>query len=147
MPSFLKAWAPVILWSAFIFYLSTDTFSSANTSQVITPLLLSIFSSASPDLVETVHDLIRNLAHWTEYFIWASLVIRAFRRDKGREWKRRWIHWTMMMVLFYALSDEFHQMFVPSRTPLLRDVMLDVFGGACGVFWMYLRQRKYRSCG
>jgi len=33
----------------------------------------------------------------------------------------------------YAVSDEFHQYFVPGRGPRWGDVMLDSFGAALGI--------------
>jgi len=42
------------------------------------------------------------------------------------------------MVFLYAASDEFHQIFVPSRTALVSDVIIDTTGGAIGLllFWL-----------
>ena len=46
-------------------------------------------------------------------------------------------------VLVYALSDEFHQLFVPGRSGELRDVMIDTAAGVVGVCLAYLIHRKY----
>jgi VanZ family protein len=43
----------------------------------------------------------------------------------------------LVFILLYAIGDEFHQSFVPSRTASLGDVTIDVLGGICGVVWMY----------
>jgi VanZ family protein len=144
MSTFVKAWGPVLLWSALIFFFSTDTFSSPHTSRIIRPLVLLIIPDASPELLETAHDSTRKLAHWAEYFILALLLIRAFRMQTNR-WDQRWLGWSFAIVSIYALGDEFHQTLVASRAPAWSDVMLDIFGGTCGTFWMYLRESKYRG--
>jgi VanZ family protein len=48
---------------------------------------------------------------------------------------------TVAFIIVYALSDEFHQLFVPSRTASFGDVMIDVLGGICGIFWMVWYRR------
>ena len=40
---------------------------------------------------------------------------------------------TLLLVFLYAASDEFHQSFVPTRTPLFSDVLIDTAGGAIGL--------------
>lgn len=137
----LKAWGPVILWAALIFYLSTDRFSSSNTAQILE--LLWVFPSMSAELLETIHSFVRKSAHWAEYFVFALLLLRAFRGENGNGWKWRWAGFTLLVVLFYALSDELHQALVPSRYPRLGDAMLDFFGGCCAVFWTYLSQNRW----
>jgi VanZ family protein len=43
----------------------------------------------------------------------------------------------LALVLLYALSDELHQTFVPTRTASITDVMIDVLGGICGILWLF----------
>jgi len=143
MRSFLKSWGPVILWAVLIFFFSTDQFSSANTSQIIGPLVRWIYPKASLELQESVHFLVRKFGHWSEYFILSLLLMRAFDGEKRNEWRGRWAGWTLVLILFYALSDELHQVFVPSRSALLSDSMLDFLGGGCAVLWKYL-SRNWR---
>ena len=52
----------------------------------------------------------------------------------------------LSLVFLYAASDEFHQRFVPTRTPLVSDVFIDTCGGAAGMFalWIFGRLRKRR---
>ena len=40
--------------------------------------------------------------------------------------------------MLYAASDEFHQSFVPTRTPLVSDVLIDTAGGAIGLLALWL---------
>jgi VanZ family protein len=65
------------------------------------------------------------------------LVLRALRNETGKKWEFRHAVLTLVFILVFALSDEWHQTFVPSRTASFGDVMIDVIGGICGIFWMY----------
>ena len=75
-----------------------------------------------------IHHLVRKCAHFTEYFILSLLVLRGIRAG-SREVHLRWALLTILIVAAYASLDEFHQRFVPGRTPAVRDVLLDITGG------------------
>jgi len=142
MRSFLKSWGLVIVWAIVIFSFSTNRFSFSNTDRIIRPLVRWIFPHASLELQESIHFLVRKSGHWTEYFIFSLLLLRAFRDQKRNEWQGGSAIWTLILVLFYALSDELHQAFVPSRSAHFSDSMLDFLGGSCAVFWKYLRRNR-----
>jgi VanZ family protein len=142
--SFLKNWAPVILWSGFIFYFSTDSFSSSNTASVFRALLLWIIPGAPEPLQEGLHELVRKSGHWAEYFVLSAFLLRAINRDKFDRWRGQSVGWTLVWTFLYALGDEWHQAFVPSRSASLGDVFIDFFGGMCGALWMYFRHERSR---
>ena len=83
----------------------------------------------------------RKLGHWTEYFVLAVLILRALRNETGKRWELRHAALTLVFIFVYALSDELHQVFVPSRTASFGDVMIDVLGGICGILWMVWYRR------
>jgi VanZ family protein len=146
MRSFVKWWLPVILWAVLISLFSTNEFSSANTSRVIDPIILWFMPHASIQLQEMLHHTLRKLGHLSEYFILSLLLLRAFQGD--RTWKlvqARWVVWTLLLVLLYALADEWHQSFVPSRTSSLADCMINFLGGVCAVGWRLLQQFEHRE--
>jgi VanZ family protein len=142
MRSFLRSWFPVILWALLISLFSTDEFSSSNTSRIIGPFVLWIIPNASPQLQETIHHVVRKLGHWSEYFVLSWLLLRGFQGERRRALQRRWVVWTLLLVLVYALVDELHQAFVPTRSARLADSLINFFGGICAVGWRYLRQPK-----
>jgi VanZ family protein len=74
--------------------------------------------------------------------VFAVLVLRALRNETGKKWEVRHAVHTLIFILLYALSDELHQVFVPSRTASFGDVMIDVLGGICGIFWMVWYRRS-----
>jgi len=133
--------APVLLWMIVIFILSTDSFSSAATTPLVAPFLfLHLFPGLSAiHVVETIELLIRKLAHGSEYFILAILLMRAVNaRSAGIVTKRHMI-WSLTVAVIYALSDEWHQSFVPSRSASVSDVIIDAIGASCGILSSYLR--------
>jgi VanZ family protein len=139
LTDFIKRWLPVLLWLCFVFFMSTGTFSAENTSLVIKPLLDFLFPGLSPDQITSIHGIIRKGAHVFEYFFLGFLLLRAFSAGSPGGWKWRWSLLAMIGVAIYALSDEFHQSFVPTRTASMRDVGIDAMGGLLsqfvGVVW------------
>jgi VanZ family protein len=112
-----------------IFWMSTGSFSADNTSRIIEPILRFLFSAISSEDIDLVHVLIRKAAHVTEYFILGLLFFRAFRGESSQRWQLSWTIAAVIAVIFYAMSDEFHQSFVGARTASLIDVGIDSMGG------------------
>ncbi|MGB7767502.1 MAG: VanZ family protein [Verrucomicrobiia bacterium] len=145
--SIFKYWLPVVIWMAVIFTASSDTHSYQHSSRLIAPLLYWLFPHISAGTVDWIVFIARKCAHLTEYFIFAPLLWRALRQPKKndpRPWNWREAGIALLVVALYAASDEFHQIFVPTRTPAVHDVVIDTLGGAAGLFalWLLGRWRK-----
>jgi len=67
VPTWLRAWWPVVLWACFIFTMSTDTFSSEHTASVLEPILRWLDPSLTANQFELIHHIIRKCAHFTEF--------------------------------------------------------------------------------
>jgi VanZ family protein len=145
---FLKFWLPVLFWMAVIFTASADSHSSEHTSRFIEPILRWLFPNMSPDHIEDIHHLIRKCGHLTEYAVFALLVWRALHFTKNHlpPWSWPKVGGTLLIVFFYAASDEFHQSFVPTRTARVSDVFIDTAGGAIGLLalWFFNHCRNRR---
>jgi VanZ family protein len=113
----------------FISIFSMAGFSSINTSRFIGPLLLWLFPDISEARLASIHLLIRKAGHVTEYAILAFLLRRAFVTSTKSFMQRNWFELGLVIIVCYALLDEFHQSFVPSRTASLYDSAIDVVGG------------------
>ncbi len=142
--NFMKYWVPVILWLAFIFWMSTGTFSSENSSLVIEPVLRFLAPEISSQAVELIHGIIRKAGHVTEYFILGLLLFRAFRGPSGKPWQWTWAFFAVIGAVLWSLSDEYHQSFVPTRTGSFTDVGFDAAGGILAQLasWLRLRTRQ-----
>jgi VanZ family protein len=123
------AWLVVILWCGFIHWMSSNAFSAQNTSTILEPLLRFLMPSISEAKIQVVHFVVRKMAHLTEYFIAGTLLFRAFRDESGNERVWRWACYSILIVVLIALSDEFHQSFLASRTASMKDVGIDTLGG------------------
>ena len=142
----LWRYGPVVAWVCFIFFASTASFSAANTSRILRPLLLWLSPGISEAAIAEVHFLVRKAAHFTEYAVLALLAARAFGTSPRRGLSGRWWLVSFALVACVALSDEYHQSFVPSRTASVYDSLLDTAGGAaalaCAALWLALRRRR-----
>jgi VanZ family protein len=132
-----KKWLLVAAWAGLIFYFSTDQFSSLNTGEIFRVLLSWLYLDMPTEDIEPLHGSIRKLGHWGEYFILSVLFLWALQNETGRKSKLRQAVHTLIFVLLYAIGDEFHQSFVPSRTASVSDVMINAVGGICGISWTY----------
>ncbi len=131
-PKYAKYWIPVALWTILIFWMSTATFSAKNTSLIIEPLLRFFMPDLPFEQIKSIHGLIRKIGHLAEYFILGILVFRGFRGVSPRPVILKSIFCTILVLVTYAISDEFHQTFVSSRTPSAIDVCIDTAGGILG---------------
>ena len=129
MRRLLTHYLPLIAWLAFISFASSGSFSAGNTSRIIGPLILWLFPNTTPETLVTVHFITRKLAHFTEYAILGFLAARAFRTSPRPAISSRWFLISATLVVTFALMDEYHQSFVPSRTGSFYDSLIDMAGG------------------
>ena len=137
-------WVALLLWIGIIFFFfSTDSFSYAETSSVIVPVLKFLFPFLSPPQLELAHDVCRKAGHVLEYFVLGILAWRAFR--PGQKGLARANVLVLLLVLAVALGDELHQSFVPSRTSALTDVGYDLIGGVIAVLSLSRLRNETRT--
>lgn len=143
----LWRYGPVILWAAAIFVFSSGLFSGSNTSSVLRPLVLWVYPSATDTGLAIVHGLVRKTSHFVEYAILALLLARAFRTSLREFLRDHWFAVSLTFVALYALSDEFHQSFVSSRTASIYDCLIDTAGGLAALTALALRSRVRTASG
>ena len=106
MKRLLVAWGPATLWAAVLFYLS------------------SLRVHDGPPLVE-IND---KVVHGILFGVLGGLLAWGRTRAPSRAG-----HGLLLTLGFlYALSDEFHQRFVPGRTPSGWDLLADGIGLVVG---------------
>jgi VanZ family protein len=144
----LARWWPALVWAVVISLFSTGAFTEEHTSSVIIPILHWLLSKASYATLFAIHHYIRKTAHFVEYFVFSLLVLRAIRAGR-QDTRLTWALAAIIIVAAYAALDEFHQSFVPGRTPLITDVLLDTTGGTIAqivaafvLLWGHVRQRR-----
>lgn len=112
---------PVIVWCGLIFYLSAQPY-------------LKVSQDTWTDL------LLRKAAHIGEYAILFLLTYRALHTLP----KQRRTLYSALFAIGYAMSDEWHQSFVPGRGPSIRDVGVDSIGVFLAVVWVRMKQRLWK---
>lgn len=140
----LWRYGPLVLWILFISFASTGEFSAGNTSAILRPILLWLFPNLSESRFAALHFLTRKAGHFTEYAVLALLARRAFITSAHAFLRRHWFESGLILVVIYGLLDEFHQSFVPSRTPSIYDSAIDIAGGLTVllIFKFYDRNRR-----
>lgn len=125
----LTRWGPALAWAFVIWTFSTGLFTAENTASIIIPLLHWLFPHASNSTLYHLHHFTRKCGHFFEYFVFSLLLLRAIRGEQ-RGARLAWALAAIALVFGWAALDEFHQSFVPGRTPAFRDVLLDTAGGS-----------------
>jgi VanZ family protein len=137
----LWRYGPPLVWSALIFLFSSSLLSASNTGTILRPVVLWVFPNTSEATLALLHFLIRKAAHFTEYAILALLAARALRTSSHKLLRHRWFLLSLVFVILYSLSDEFHQSFVSTRSASVYDSLIDSAGGLTALVWLALRQR------
>ena len=141
----IRRYGPLVVWMGFIFFASTGEFSASNTSRIIGPLLRWLFPGISEEQLTLAHSITRKVAHFAEYAILAWLAARAFTTSSRQALSHRWFLISLLLVVVYSLSDEYHQSFVPARTGSIYDSLIDISGGLAALLLYALWRSKAQS--
>ena len=134
----------MLFWMTLIFSASADAQSFRHSSIYFEPLLRWLFPHMPQSQVEAIHYAFRKCCHLAEYAILAWLLRRAIRKpvkNDPRPWLWAEAGLALAIVFLYSASDELHQVFVPSRTGQVSDVLVDTIGGAIGLLLLWLRKK------
>lgn len=102
----LLAWGPAAVWAAVLFYLSSQPGAQ----------------------LPTLFGFNDKVGHFLLYATLGAALGYGRVRTPGAVG-----HWMLLAIgLLYGVSDEFHQAFVPGRTPSLLDLVADAAGLAAG---------------
>jgi VanZ family protein len=140
MGIFLIYWLPVFVWMAFLFPVN-DALSFKSTSSFLMPILTWLLPHASQSTITALHAFIRKCAHFGGYAILAFLLFRSFRATEKKTWKVKWVMYSGILAISYAILDEFLQTFISSRTGSIFDCLIDSAGV---VFALMIVSRKKR---
>ena len=86
--------------------------------------------------------VVKKGAHVIEYALLAILMWRGVRGDQTA--RPAHIAWAFALTVLYAMTDEYHQTFVPGRMGHWPDVVVDALGATTGLtlrHWPRLRAR------
>jgi len=112
-----RRWLPLLLWMAVIFIASSRT-------------------KAELPSFGLWDQLAKKAGHFLAYALLAWLAWRA-TRESARPYL-----WAFLITALYAVSDEWHQSFVATRTSSLLDVVIDAMGGLLVLALLYRQQSR-----
>jgi VanZ family protein len=138
----LPRWLPAVAWAGVIWSFSTGWFSADRTAAIFVPILAALFPHATARELAAMHSGLRKVAHFAEYLVLSVLLYRAVR--VGRRWDLRAAGIAIAIAGLYAISDEFHQWFVPGRTAAATDCLIDVSGAMAGQGILAARRTRWR---
>lgn len=131
----LIAWLIVVLWMILIFYFSQQPVSdSRDLSSNITKQLIEIVEKVTPlenMQVSQLHHLVRKNAHFIIYFFLGIFALLALKLTSLKRSTSAVIALAVCMI--YAVTDEYHQLFVDGRGAQLKDIFIDWAGAATGI--------------
>ena len=154
-----KQMFPYILlsfWMILIFYFSSQqgSISTNVTNDFISNIIYFISNILNIEIdtetfMEITHDIfgpVRKCAHFTLFFILSLIVFSIANKSLKLSFKEKIIV-TFLFCVFYACTDEIHQLFVPGRTGRLFDVFIDSLGVLTGIIFniIYIKFNR-RMC-
>lgn len=149
----LRVWLPTLLAVSVIATESTGRFSANNTSAYLRPIVEHYFGHIRNDVWAEGHHIFRKSGHFLGFGLVCLTFLRAWLLQLGcladlsrNAWRRRSVLFALGCTFLVASADEFHQTFVPGRTGLFSDVLLDTCGGLlfCALIWLFVWRKKSR---
>ena len=114
MVTFLKQWSPAIVFAGLIFGLSATSYPPG--------------AKLAPDYV----------AHSVEYGLFAITLVWGVTAAGCKTFTFFRAAGAWFMALAFAITDEFHQYFIPHRASSLHDVVADGVGAALFITVMFV---------
>ncbi len=121
----IVSWCLVLLCMGIIFYFSAQ---DGDESQALSDSVKIIFG------IPVRVSVLRKIAHFVEFAGLATLVFNAFRQTYGYCCP----YISFFVTAAYAATDELHQVFVPGRAGMLKDVLIDSLGAAAAILFLML---------
>ncbi len=142
--------AAVAVWMIVIFYFSAQpgkdsTQISSSIAQHLLDFFNWIFKGNSPSFMKDVilngDHYIRKSGHAIEFAILGFLTVSLFTRIFIKNFHII----ALVLCVFYAASDEFHQLFVEGRAARVSDVVLDSIFAFAAIMIVYLIKRRKKT--
>lgn len=141
------SWAVVLICMILIFNLSSQTAKQSNElSKFVTRVIVNVVKIVLPESdfnARSLNNIVRKNAHFFAYLVLGVLIINAFMKSGMPVFKS--IALTLLICVVYAVSDEFHQLFVSGRGASVTDVLIDSAGTSVGIGGYMIIRRVMRK--
>jgi len=101
-------------------------------------ILIFYLSSRSKINIPIHKANIDKILHFLEYAILGILSFRAFYNIRKK------LDLPIIFIIFYSISDELHQSFIPGRDASFYDALADILGGIFGIIFFKLWKEKLK---
>ena len=142
-----------VLWMLFIFLMSSQAADdSTETSLHVGETIGTVFvegyrewpKEKQVEFAISIDHPVRKAAHATEYTVLGILLFMTCRESFGMNLKAAFKN-AFLAGAAYAVTDEFHQLFVPGRAGMITDVLIDSMGVMFGSFLISVLHRVFRT--
>ena len=140
--TFVGYWLPPLLWMGLIWSVSSDIGSADNTAGAFGWIVTALVPWATPAQIEMAHAVVRKLGHLAEYAILAALWFRTLNTGRRLPPTQSALA-ALAISVTWAIVDEVHQSFVPSRGASSLDVILDSTGATLCLLALRLRNTRF----
>ncbi|MFQ3610008.1 MAG: VanZ family protein [Fimbriimonadales bacterium] len=130
----MKRWFWLVLWLAWVglyVVFSSRVGSPENSAGWLLNLLQQfapeLAQRLTPETLSILNYIVRKGAHFFGFAILNLLAYWMFRRTFGME-RRRALRWAVITSIVRAALDETQQAFVPGRSAMITDVLIDSAG-------------------
>ena len=135
----------IILWMILVFIFSNEGgVDSSDTSGNTIRQILILFKKdwdlvQLENTIEMLQPIVRKLAHFTLYAVGGFLIYNFnSKSEKIKKLEQRYSYInkytiTIIFGIFYAITDEIHQIFIPGRDGRVFDVCVDTLGVIFGL--------------
>jgi len=120
----LRYWFPSVVFMIVIFYLSSRQRMSISDQYWLNFIFF-----------KTLHMI--------GYALFQFVNFRAFLSIKDKQTSKKFLIFSLVISFLYAISDEIHQTFVPTRSGTLRDVFIDTVG--ITIMYTYLKNNYEKT--
>lgn len=128
----------LLLWCLLIFYFSSQNGEiSTNSSSHVIDLLNKLFNTNLYNYEYSVL-IVRKCAHMFLYFILFLLSYNVFNQFKI---KKIYLY-SILLCIFYSISDEIHQLFIIERSFMITDIIIDNIGSFLSLMMIKILKRK-----
>ena len=117
--------------------MSTESFGGVHTASILRGIFGLLNFRVSPNMLDLINTILRELSHVAEYAVLGFLVYRSLG---SRDYFRSQLSlgtWCILAAFVYSLTDELHQAFVPGRHASLLDCGIDTLGAATAILLIY----------
>lgn len=143
------SWIAVAAVMIMIFHFSSQPAElSTTTSGGVIEFICNIYarikgipcSTLDVETLETLQHPVRKTAHFSIYLFLGIAASNAFLQSGVKKLGKIGV-FAFLLSVCYALTDEFHQLFVEGRSGELKDVCIDSSGALVGIFIFMLIYR------